>query len=82
MYHLFKNSSTRIIIVSFFVYLFVNLFENVIHYDIGKFSNREINNEVKDFMPNSRDWKKIIGVMIVFAGIQGLLTCYFSERCF
>jgi hypothetical protein len=82
MYHLFKNSSTRIVFVSFFVYLFVNLFENIIHYDIGKFSDRESNAESKDFMPNSRDWTKIIVVMIVFAGIQGLLTCYFSERCF
>jgi hypothetical protein len=86
MYHLFKNSSTRIVFVSFFVYLFVNLFENIIHYDIGKFSDRGSSpisiGEAKDFMPNSRDWTKIIGVMIVFAGIQGLLTCYFSERCF
>ena len=82
MYHLFKNSSTRIIFVSFFVYLFVNLFENVIHYDIGKFSDREYDAEANDFMPTNRDWTKIIVVMIVFAGIQGLLTCYFSERCF
>ena len=86
MYHIFKNSSTLIVFVSFFVYLFVNLFENIIHYDIGKFSDRESSpisiGEAKDFMPNSRDWTKIIGVMIVFAGIQGLLTCYFSERCF
>ena len=82
MYHLFKNSSTRIVFVSFFVYLFVNLFENIIHYDIGKFSDRGSNAESKDFMPTNRDWFKIIGVMIVFAGIQGLLTCYFSERCF
>jgi hypothetical protein len=69
------------VVVSFFVYLFVNLFENIIHYDIGKFSNGEIEGS-KDFMPTNRDWTKIIIVMIVFAGIQGLLTCYFSERCF
>lgn len=81
MYHLFKNSSTRIVFVSFFVYLFVNLFENVIHYDIGKFSDREMDVS-KDLLPNNRDWTKIIVVMIIFAGIQGLLTCYFSERCF
>ena len=67
--------------VSFFVYLFVNLFENVIHYDIGKFSDREMDVS-KDLLPNNRDWTKIIVVMIIFAGIQGLLTCYFSERCF
>ena len=81
MYHLFRNSSARIVFVSFFVYLFVNLFENIIHYDIGKFSNKEIN-LTQDLLPSNRDWTKIIIVMIVFALIQGLLTCYFSERCF
>ena len=81
MYHLLTNASSRIIFVSFFVYLFVNLFENLIHYNIGKFSNTEIDMS-KDLVPNKRDWTKIIAVMIVFAGIQGLLTCFFTERCF
>jgi hypothetical protein len=81
MYHLFKNSSRNIAFVSFFVYLFVNLFENIIHYDIGKFSDREIN-LTQDLLPSNRDWTKIIMVMLFFALIQGLLTCYFSERCF
>jgi hypothetical protein len=76
MYYLPKNSSSRIMIVSFFVYIFVNLFENLIHYEIGKFSIS------KDLIPTQRDWTKIIGVMIVFAGIQGLLTCYLSDICF
>jgi len=81
MYHLFKNSSTRIVFVSFFVYLFVNLFENLVHYDIGKFSDREMDKSI-DLLPSNRDWTKIIMVMVFFACIQGLLTCYFSERCF
>lgn len=81
MYHLLKNSSTRIMIVSFFVYLFVNLFENLFHYNIGKFSDREMDVS-KDLLPTKNDWIKIVVVMIVFAGIQGLLTCYFTERCF
>ena len=86
MYHLLKNSSTRIVVVSFFVYLFVNLFENLIHYDIGKFSDREMDVSKKtgmsDLLPSNHDWTKIIVVMLFFAGIQGLLTCYFTERCF
>ena len=36
-----SKSSMHLITVSFIVYLFVNLFENVIHYNIGKFSDRE-----------------------------------------
>jgi len=86
MYHLFKSSSTRIVFVSFFVYLFVNLFENLIHYDIGKFSDREMDKSKKtgmsDLMPSNCDWIKILVVMLIFACIQGLLTCYFTERCF
>ena len=30
----------HIIVISFFVYIIVNLAENLIHYNIGKFSNK------------------------------------------
>jgi hypothetical protein len=78
MYLLLKDSSTRIITVSFFVYLFVNLFENLIHYNIGKFSNEETHFDV----PSKKDWLKIIIAMIIFALIQGLMTCFFTNKCF
>ncbi len=78
MYLLLKDYSTRIIVVSFFVYLFVNLFENLIHYNIGKFSNKETHFEI----PSEKDWLKIIMVMITFALIQGLMTCFFTNKCF
>lgn len=78
MYHLLKDSSTRIVIVSFFVYLFVNLFENLIHYNIGKFSNEETHFVI----PSEKDWLKIIAVMMTFALIQGLLTCLLTNKCF
>lgn len=63
----------HIIVISFFVYLFVNLVENLIHYNIGKFSNKETKLDI----PSEKDWVKIIVVMCVFALIQGLLTYYF-----
>jgi hypothetical protein len=78
MYLLSKDSSTRIITVSFFVYLFVNLFENLIHYNIGKFSNEDTHFVV----PSEKDWFKIVAVMITFALIQALLTCFFTNKCF
>ena len=78
MYLLLKDYSTRIVIVSFFVYLFVNLFENLIHYNIGKFSNKETHFEI----PSEKDWLKIVVVMITFALIQGLMTCFFTNKCF
>ena len=63
----------HIFIISFLVYLFVNLVENLIHYNIGKFSNKE----TKFDIPSKKDWIKIAIVMCMFALLQGLLTYYF-----
>ena len=69
------SGSLHIIVISFFVYIFVNLFENMIHYNIGKFSNKETKLE----LPTKRDFVKIVIVMCVFALLQGLLTNYFNN---
>jgi hypothetical protein len=45
----------------------------VIHYNIGKTSNRPL--EISN--PTIIDWKKIIVTMIIFALLQGFLTMYF-----
>jgi hypothetical protein len=63
----------HIIAISFFVYIIVNLVENIIHYNIGKFSNKE----TKIDIPSKKDWIKILLVMLIFALLQGLLTYYF-----
>jgi hypothetical protein len=63
----------HIIVISFFVYLMVNLAENLIHYNIGKFSNSETRLD----LPSKKDWLKIVVVMCIFALLQGLLTYYF-----
>ena len=73
--YIISGSSIHLIVISFCVYIFVNLFENIIHYNIGKFSNRETKIE----MPSKKDWLKIIVVMCVFALLQGLLTYYFKS---
>jgi hypothetical protein len=51
-----------------------NLFENIIHYNIGKFSNHETHIDI----PTKKDWFKIIMVMITFALLQGILTYVFN----
>jgi hypothetical protein len=71
---MFISGKYHIIVISFVVYLFVNLVENLIHYNIGKFSNKE----TKFDLPSKKDWIKIILVMLIFALIQGLLTYYFT----
>ena len=73
--YIISGASFHIIAISFFVYLFVNFFENLIHYNIGRFSNQETKLEV----PSKKDFLKIVVVMCVFALLQGLLTSYFNK---
>ena len=65
-------------VVSFAVYLFVNLFENLIHYNIGRTSkNGDKHQEIN--LPSKEDLFKIVIVMLIFAGLQGLLTYWFNS---
>lgn len=72
--YIISGAKFHIIAISFFVYLFVNFFENLIHYNIGRFSNEA----TKLKLPNKKDFVKIVIVMCFFALIQGLLTSYFN----
>lgn len=73
---IFSGTSLNIITVSFFVYIVVNHFENMIHYNIGRFSNKETKLE----LPSKQDWLKIIVVTCIFALVQGVLTYYFNKH--
>jgi len=73
--YIISGASFHLIAISFFVYLFVNLFENLIHYNIGRSSNKQTQFEV----PSESDLIKIVVVMIVFALLQGLLTYFFNN---
>jgi hypothetical protein len=74
--YIISGASIHLILISFFVYLFVNLFENLIHYNIGRFSDHETRFEI----PTRNDWIKIVVVMCVFALLQGLLTYWFNKK--
>ena len=69
------GSSLHLIVISFLAYLIVNLFENLIHYNIGRFSNQQTQME----LPTRSDWVKIVIVMCIFALLQGLLTYAFNK---
>lgn len=73
--YIISGASFHIIAISFLVYIFVNLFENMIHYNIGRFSNKETKFE----LPSKKDFIKIVVVMCIFALLQGLLTNYFNK---
>jgi hypothetical protein len=66
----------HIFFISFFVFIFINLIENLLHYDIGRNTDKGI----KLTWPTKKDWIRIIVVMIIFAILQGLLTYYFDKR--
>ena len=69
------GSSFHLILISFFAYLIINLFENLIHYNIGRFSDQDTKLE----LPTRKDWVKIGIVMCIFALFQGLLTYLFNK---
>jgi hypothetical protein len=74
--YIISGAAFHIIAISFFVYLFVNFFENLIHYNIGRFSDKE----TKLSLPSKKDFIKIVVVMCVFGLLQGLLTYYFNKH--
>jgi len=74
--YVLSGASYHIIAVSFIVYIFVNFFENMIHYNIGRFSKEET--KVLE-LPDRKDFVKIVVVMCIFALLQGLLTNYFTH---
>ena len=74
--YIISGASFHIIAISFFVYLFVNIFENMIHYNIGRFSNKETKFE----LPSKKDFIKIVVIMCMFALLQGVLTNYFNMK--
>lgn len=66
-----KKKSMHIFIISFLVYIFVNTFENYVHYNIGRNHDKD---SIKLYSPSSIDWFKIVVIMIIFAFIQGIMT--------
>lgn len=72
---MFNSLNSRVVVVSFLVYLFVNIFENMIHYNIGRFSIKDTNFQ----LPNKKDFIHIVVIMCSFALLQGLLTNYFTK---
>ena len=77
-----KHSNLKIVYISFGVFLFLNLIENIIHYNIGKYTDeaRGTNGNTLHFnMPDANDWMKIISVMFLFALLQGLFTVFVNK---
>ena len=88
MFHLifkkyFKSGTIHIFVFSFLVFVVLNIIENVIHYNIGKFHEGAGagNGAFAGYHftnPSNTDWVRIVVIMFMFALLQGLFTSYFS----
>jgi hypothetical protein len=74
--YVLSGANVHLIVVSFIVYIFVNMIENTIHYNIGRMN---VDSNAKIELPTKIDFIKIFIVMITFASIQGFLTYYFNK---
>lgn len=85
----FKPGTLHIFVFSFLVFIVLNVIENVIHYNIGKyhdasastFGGNSNGTTVAGFHftnPSGTDWVRIVIIMFVFAVLQGFFTTYFS----
>ena len=90
----FKPGTIHIFVFSFLVFIVLNIIENVIHYNIGKFhdvNGNSVNGHgngngngggtVAGFHftnPSHTDWVRIVVIMFIFAVLQGVFTSYFS----
>ncbi len=77
----FKKGTLDIFVFSFLGFIILNIIENVIHYNIGKFHDAKNGGGVASIHftnPSNKDWVRIIVIMLIFAILQGLFTSYFS----
>lgn len=79
---MFGQANLRLFLATSGVFIVLNTIENFIHFTIG----RNVNNKdklvpLKFEMPSTYDLIKIVGVMLIFAFLQGFFTCY-VQNCF
>lgn len=77
----FNPGTIHVFVFSFFIFIVLNVIENVIHYNIGKFHNGKNGGVMTGYHftnPSRNDWVRIIVIMIVFAFLQGVFASYFS----
>ena len=67
----------HLIIISMGVFLILNMFENIIHFSIGRNIDEKNNANIKIEIPEYYDLIKIILIMFIFAFFQAIFTYYF-----
>lgn len=64
----------HLFLVSFVVFLILNLVENILHYSIGRDREKP---QLRFEWPDKRDFIRILIVMFIFGLLQAGATCYF-----
>jgi hypothetical protein len=68
----------HLILISMGVFLVLNMFENIIHFSIGRNIKEKDNANIGNIeIPEYYDIIKIIVIMFVFAFLQAIFTYYF-----
>ena len=71
--HNFRNAY---FLASFTVFIILNTFENLIHYNIGRISEKK---DIKFYYPNHKDLYRIIIIMMIFAILQATLSGFIEK---
>ena len=66
-----KDKKIHIFLISFLIFICLNITENIIHYNIGRHKDSDFT-EIS--FPSKRDLIKIIIIMFIFAILQGWFT--------
>ena len=67
----------HLIIISMGVFLILNMFENIIHFSIGRNIKEKDNTNIGIELPEYYDIIKIMVIMLIFAFLQAIFTYYF-----
>jgi hypothetical protein len=73
----YNNRPAHVIIISMIVYIVLNIIENIIYYNGGKFGLSQ-NISVYFTIPKMKDLCILLLIMIFFAFLQGLMTFLLS----
>jgi hypothetical protein len=70
-----EKKGIHLVIVSFMVFIILNIIENYIHYNIGRNHDSEC---IELSAPSVTDWLRILLIMICFAILQASFTYLFD----
>lgn len=70
-----EQKGLHLVIVSFMVFIILNIIENYIHYNIGR--NRD-SQYIELSVPSTSDWIKMIIILLCFGLLQASFTYLFD----